>query len=231
MRRYLLPILFMSLFYWSCEEDIVEDTTPPTIIITSPQDGSIVSDSIEITCMSTDNEGIEKVELWVNGVSTGITDSVAPFLLKWVTSGIENGNYTIIVRAHDLSNNVTDSNPIILTVSNLSDYHLFTATFNGEFDSDVTSFIFISDSDGNILADTSFIGDASFDLLADRTANVPPEKINITTVGKLFGNFKITTNMGVNKGSNWTWYNPYYETEVIGESYYTFTNIPGASLS
>ena len=58
-----------------------------------------------------------------------------------------------------------------------------------------------------------------------------PEKINITTVGKLFGNFKIATKMGVNKGSNWTWYNPYYEAEVMGESYYTFTNIPGASLS
>ena len=47
-------------------------------------------------------------------------------------------------------------------------------TFNGEFDSDATTIIFISDSDGNILADTSFIGDASFDLIADRTSDVPP---------------------------------------------------------
>jgi len=136
------------------------------------------------------------------------------------------GNYTIIVRTYDLSGNATDSSPIILTVSNQSDYRLFTATFVGEFDSDATTIVFISDSDGNILADTSFQGDASFDLMADKTSDVPPEKINITIVGKLFGNFEIATNMGVNKGSNWTWYNPYYEPEVIGESYYTFTNIP-----
>ena len=180
MKKYILPTLFLSFLFQSCEEEALPedcagfeggdnicgctdstatnydstatfndesceyDTTPPTVIITSPQDGSIVSDSIEITCMSTDNEGIAKVELWVNGVSTGVTDSVAPYLLKWITSDIEKGNYTIIVRAYDLSSNATDSTPIILTVSNLSDYHLFTATFNGEFDSDVTSFIFIS---------------------------------------------------------------------------------------
>ncbi len=27
---------------------------------------------ITITCISSDNEGVEKVELWVDGVSTGI---------------------------------------------------------------------------------------------------------------------------------------------------------------
>ena len=37
---------------------------------------------------------------------------------------------------------------------------------------------------------------------------------------------KIATNIGIDKGSNWTWYNPYSQTEVIGESYYTFINIP-----
>ena len=42
--------------------------------ITSPQDGLTVSVLITITCISSDNEGVEKVELWVNGVSTGVTD-------------------------------------------------------------------------------------------------------------------------------------------------------------
>ena len=208
------------------DESCEYDTTPPTVIITSPIDGTIVSDSVEITCMSTDDKGVEMVELWVNGVSTGVADSTEPYSLKWITSDIEHGNYTIVVRAYDLNGNITDSNPIILTVSNQSDYRLFTATFNGEFDSDATTIIFISDSDGNILADTSFIGDASFDLIADRTSDVPPDKINITTIGKVNGNTQITTNLGINKGSNWTWYNPYYQPDVIGESYYTFTNIP-----
>ena len=227
MKRFLPLLLILPLLIWiACEEAEETDTIPPTVIITSPQDGSIVSDSVEITCMSTDDKGVEMVELWVNGVSTGVADSTEPYSLKWITSDIEHGNYTIVVRAYDLNGNDADSNPIILTVSNQSDYRLFTATFNGEFDSDATTIIFISDSDGNILADTSFIGDASFDLIADRTSDVPPDKINITTVSKVLENIQISTNLGINKGSNWTWYNPYYEPEVIGESFYTFSNIP-----
>ena len=225
MNKYIL-IVFFSFFFFKCEDKEVEDTTPPAVTITSPQNGSVVSDSIEITCMSTDNVGIANVELWVNGVSTGITDSTEPYSLNWITSDIEDGIYTIIVRAYDLSENATDSSPIFLTVSNPDNYHLFSATFNGEFDSDATSLIFISDIDGNVLADTSFMGDASFALYANRTDNDPPEKINVTIIGKLFGNLKIATNIGIDKGSNWTWYNPYSQTEVIGESYYTFLNIP-----
>ena len=224
MRKLLLVI---PLLIWlGCEELIEEDTTPPTVIITSPIDGTIVSDSVEITCMSTDDEKVDKVELWVDGISTGIIDETEPYSLKWVTTEIEHGTYTIIVRAYDSNGNTTDSNPIILIVSNQRDYRLFTANFVGEFDSDATTIVFISDSDGHILADTSFQGDASFDLMADKTSDVPPEKINITTIGKVNGNTQISTNLGINKGFNWTWYNPYYYPDVIGVSNYTFTNIP-----
>ena len=138
MNKYIL-IVFFSFFSFKCEDKEVEDTTPPAVTITSPQNGSVVSDSIEITCMSTDNDGIANVELWVNGISTGITDSTEPYSLNWITSDIEDGIYTIIVRAYDLSDNATDSSPIFLTVSYPDNYHLFSATFNGEFDSDATS--------------------------------------------------------------------------------------------
>ena len=56
-------LLLIGLAFWGCEEAEEPDTTPPTITITSPQDGFIVSDSVVITCMSTDNEGVAKVEL------------------------------------------------------------------------------------------------------------------------------------------------------------------------
>ena len=94
----LLSVLF--LIYWGCEEE--QDTTPPTVSITSPQDGSTVSDSVIITCMSSDNEGVEKVELWVNGVSTGVTDDTEPYSLVWNTTIYEYGEYTIIVLSTNL---------------------------------------------------------------------------------------------------------------------------------
>jgi len=110
----------------------------------------------------------------------------------------------------------------------ISDYHLFTATFEeGGVDDDVTSFIFISDGEGKILADSSFTGAASIELFADTNGSPPPDKIGVTILTKRDGqDFDIRTNLGVNKGSDWTWYHPYHEPEVIGQSYYMFTNLP-----
>ena len=110
----LLPILF--LIYWGCDEPTEEDTTPPTVTITSPQDGSTVSDSITITCISSDNEGVEKVELWVNGISTGVTDDTEPYSLEWNTLTYDDGSYGITARSYDTSGNTTDSEPITLVV-------------------------------------------------------------------------------------------------------------------
>jgi len=87
----LLPILF--LIYWGCEDEQPEeqDTTPPTVSITfSPID--YVSEIVSITCISTDNEGVEKVELWVNGVSTGVSDNSEPYSLDWNTTTYEDGS-------------------------------------------------------------------------------------------------------------------------------------------
>ena len=64
VNRIIPLLLFIGLVFWSCEEE--QDTTPPTVTITSlPRD--YVSEIVSITCISTDNEGVEKVELWVNG--------------------------------------------------------------------------------------------------------------------------------------------------------------------
>ena len=125
MKRFL-PLLILPLLIWvACEEKKSEeeseeeiDTTPPTVTITYPQTGSTVNEIITITCMSSDNEGVEKVELWVNGVTTGLTDNTEPYSFDWNTNTLENGNFTIIVRSYDTNDNTTDSQPIVLTVDN-----------------------------------------------------------------------------------------------------------------
>ena len=71
---------------------------------------------VPITCISTDNEGVEKVELWVNGVSTGVTDETETYSLEWNTITYDDGSYGITVRSYDTSGNTTDSEPITLVV-------------------------------------------------------------------------------------------------------------------
>ena len=116
MKKYFLPILLIG--FWSCEEEVEEDTTPPTVTITFPQNNTTVSEIVSITCISSDNEGVEKVELWVNGATSGSIDDSEPYSINWNTSLLENGNYTITIRSYDTSNNIADSEPIILIVDN-----------------------------------------------------------------------------------------------------------------
>ena len=100
MRKTLLmivPLLVGVLLFSTCEEPTEPDTTPPSVTITSPQSGSTVSEVVSVTCISTDNEGVEKVELWIDGVSTGITDNTEPYSLDWNTTTYDDGSHTIVV--------------------------------------------------------------------------------------------------------------------------------------
>ena len=120
MKKILFLLLSLSVIFYSCEET---DSTPPTVTITSPQNGSTVSEMVSISCVSTDNKGVEKVELWVDGENVGVTDETEPYELDWNTTTYEDGtSYTITVRSYDTNDNKTDSDPIICTVDNSESY-------------------------------------------------------------------------------------------------------------
>ena len=116
------------------DESCEYDTTPPNITITFIAEGS-VSEMVSISCISTDNESIEKVELWINGVATSITDTTEPYTLEWNTTLYEDGSYVITVRSYDTSGNVTDSDPITLTIENSPDTSIYNSNpdMNGQF--------------------------------------------------------------------------------------------------
>ena len=94
-----LYLIFLLLCF-SCEEEQQRDITPPSVIITYPETGTLANEIIIITCMSSDNQGVDKVELWANGESTGITDNSEPYSFEWNTIGLEDRNYTIIIRSY-----------------------------------------------------------------------------------------------------------------------------------
>ena len=111
--------------------------------------------------------------------------------------------------------------------------NLITATFkNGYCLPDFNCFLVISDEDGEILADTSFQGDVSFNLSTDQNVNAP-DKINITLIGmSTWGQLAVTTNLSVDKGANWTWDNPHHDRpEIVGSSHYTFSNVSENNIS
>jgi hypothetical protein len=115
-RLSLISFIISLLFILSCEDK--KDTTPPEVNIVSPISGSTVNEAITVTCMSTDNKGVEKVELWIDAVNTGLTDDSEPYSIEWNTTTYTDGNHTLIIRSYDTSDNEGDSPPITVKVDN-----------------------------------------------------------------------------------------------------------------
>jgi subtilase family protein/Big-like domain-containing protein/fervidolysin-like protein len=80
------------------------DTTPPTISITAPGDGSTVSGPFWITANATDNVGVNAVQVTVDGnVACGL--STAPWSCYWNSATVPNGWHTIQATAWDAVGN------------------------------------------------------------------------------------------------------------------------------
>ena len=118
MIRYISLLLFIGLAFWGCEEEQQEDTTPPTVSISSPVSGQSVNEIVTISVNTDDNEGINKVEFFIDD-SLVFIDSESPYEYQWNTTQYEDDSEHIIkVISYDNSDNSTESQPIMLRVDN-----------------------------------------------------------------------------------------------------------------
>ncbi len=90
------------------------DTQAPAILITSPV-GSTVSGSVPVDVTYSDNIGVTRVELYVNGQKFA-TDDIAPFAFAWDTSLLSNGAYTLVAYAYDAAGNTGVSPTVSVTI-------------------------------------------------------------------------------------------------------------------
>ncbi len=93
------------------------DTTAPTVSVTVPANNSTVSGTATVTATASDNVGVTKVELYVNGTLKA-TDTTAPYNYAWNTKNVVNGNYTLTAKAYDAAGNVGQSGNITVAVNN-----------------------------------------------------------------------------------------------------------------
>jgi subtilisin family serine protease len=93
------------------------DTTPPSTSITSPANGATVSNTVTVSANASDNVGVTRVELLVDGVLTG-SDTSAPYQIAWNTTGASNTGHGLQTRAVDAAGNAGLSAVVNVTVSN-----------------------------------------------------------------------------------------------------------------
>ena len=93
------------------------DSIAPTASIISPSGGSTVKGLVAIDVASTDNAGVSRVELLVNGVKIG-TDTAAPYGFSWDSAQMPDGAAKITAYAYDAAGNVS-SHTVNVAVANV----------------------------------------------------------------------------------------------------------------
>jgi thermitase len=93
------------------------DTTAPATSVTSPAAGSTVSGIMNVQIDASDNVGVTKVELYIDGVVTN-TSSQAPASFSWDTTTSTNVTHTLRSLAYDAAGNVGTSADVSVNVQN-----------------------------------------------------------------------------------------------------------------
>jgi peptidoglycan/xylan/chitin deacetylase (PgdA/CDA1 family) len=99
--------------------NIIPDTTPPIVSVTSPIAGSVVSDTINLTANATDNIGVVGVQFVLDGMNFNSEDTVSPYQTSLDTKTLSDGGHTISAKARDAAGNITTSAAISFTINNV----------------------------------------------------------------------------------------------------------------
>ncbi|KIH75509.1 hypothetical protein GFER_16275 [Geoalkalibacter ferrihydriticus DSM 17813] len=106
----------------SLAEKIVAETdvTPPVVALTSPADGSAVAGLVTLVAEVEDDQGVDRVEFFVNGNRLG-QDTGTPYMFSWDADQVPAGWHRLNAQAVDTSGNVGVSQEIMVYVEQASD--------------------------------------------------------------------------------------------------------------
>lgn len=93
------------------------DTSAPLAAIAAPLGSSTVSGLVPVTVNASDNVGVVRVDLKVNGTVVA-TDSAAPYSFSWNSAGVANGMSQLVVVAYDAAGNAGSSAGVAVNVAN-----------------------------------------------------------------------------------------------------------------
>jgi subtilisin family serine protease len=93
------------------------DTTAPIVAIAAPLAGSSVSGWVPVNVSASDNVGVTRVELRVNGAAYA-TDSSSPYAFSWDSTLAANGSVNLQAVAYDAAGNAGASAVTTITVAN-----------------------------------------------------------------------------------------------------------------
>ncbi len=106
------------------------DTTAPSIYISSPIDSAILDGTIMVTVAAADAGGVADVQLLVDGYEYAAEVVGEPYFFSLDTTYLSNGLHVISARARDNSGNISYATPIHVTFANAAQ----NLVINGNFE-------------------------------------------------------------------------------------------------
>ena len=96
-------------------QNVSLDVTPPTVKITSPSSGTVLSGkSVKVYVAASDNVGVTRVDLLVDGKNYATSSSGMP-VFSWSISKLSRGSHTLQAVAYDAAGNSTRSAVVTVT--------------------------------------------------------------------------------------------------------------------
>jgi hypothetical protein len=93
---------------------VVVDTQAPTVAITRPGNGSIVTGNVLVAVTAVDNTAITQVSIYIDGVLQR-SMGTAPYSFNWNTKKTAAGLHTITAKAWDAASNQASATPVTVT--------------------------------------------------------------------------------------------------------------------
>ncbi|MGH9722028.1 MAG: S8 family serine peptidase [Bryobacteraceae bacterium] len=100
----------------AAQNSLASDLTAPAVVISTPVSGASVSGPIPVQGSASDNAGVTRIELHIDGQFSSST-TVSPFSFPWDSRSVANGSHTLTVKAFDAAGNV-GSSAVTVNVSN-----------------------------------------------------------------------------------------------------------------
>lgn len=98
------------------QQTTVPDLIPPTVSITAPGSGAVVSNIVTVSASASDDVSVAGVQFTLDGVNLGPEVTAAPYAVMWQTATAVPGSHLLTAVARDASGNRTTAAAVPVTV-------------------------------------------------------------------------------------------------------------------
>lgn len=96
---------------------VKNDKTAPSVQLTIPTQGSVVTGTITMSANATDNKGVARVDFIVDGSVVG-SDTTAPYTATWNTKTVTDGTHLVAAQAFDSGGNASARSQVTVRAQN-----------------------------------------------------------------------------------------------------------------